>query len=470
MTLTDSLGAFPNSLTFQDSGNLLKVSDPKAKPIYCLVNRDSAFATNISHGSVIDIELGSYFSGLDTELLTAHTLSAMLLYDQSSLPIVATDSGVFDYDLASRRYVYDNLPESDIHLFAAEPSTSTIFAASTAGLLFSRHGGVWKPVSLDGIAPAGSKTGPILALVSDTDQFIALDGITGVFKHSRAGGPWSQLPFMADKQVTALALHHNGNSVSLIIGTSDGQLGVFGLLGNPNVAPSQAAGSNKIWCIASEGGLAFAGTDIGVFTNKGGLTSAWTYVAGTSSYRPVSYIIPRSSGNFLFLSNGLIYIGSLTGASTSLAFKSKALAIAFGSRFFALDDTALWNYTSSYTWLPDTNFARLYYPFIPGGLVMLRNNHLSQSDNWRAGTLVTNDHSSYAITGRVMQRLDSLQINGGQYPDVFVIRYAHELPNGQADTVHVPYWMIYYQRGVGPIMFDKVGVGTAFARRELKTP
>jgi hypothetical protein len=101
---------------------------------------------------------------------------------------------------------------------------------------------------------------------------------------------------------------------------------------------------------------------------------------------------------------------------------------------------------------------------LQGGLLLLKSNPTVDS-SWRAGTLVTANHISYPITGRLLSRLDSLVIGGKSYSDILAVRYSHELPGEMLDTKNVPYWVIYYQRGRGPIMFDRVSINGALERR-----
>lgn len=106
-----------------------------------------------------------------------------------------------------------------------------------------------------------------------------------------------------------------------------------------------------------------------------------------------------------------------------------------------------------------------------GHIVLLRANPLADS-SWRAGTVMrVADYHTFPIEARLLARLDTLSINGASYSDVLAIRYAHEFPNRSADSTDLPYWVIFYARGRGPVMFDRVYYGpsskTTFERRAL---
>jgi len=159
----------------------------------------------------------------------------------------------------------------------------------------------------------------------------------------------------------------------------------------------------------------------------------------------------------------------------SLSFSGTAISLDASSNIFAADMLTLYSHPqgTSGSWSPVPGFPLHYYPHVPGGLVLLRRNLLTTGASWRAGTLVVHENTSYTITARVLQRLDTLQIGSSKYADVFVVRYAHELLGGAPDSDAVPYWVVYYQRSAGPIMFDKVkmiGNAEQVFRKEIQSP
>ncbi|GEM_PF-3475332 len=95
-------------------------------------------------------------------------------------------------------------------------------------------------------------------------------------------------------------------------------------------------------------------------------------------------------------------------------------------------------------------------PWHSGGLVLLRSNPTADS-SWRAGTIMNgNNYAAFAVEARLLARLDSLDIGNASFADVLVVRYAHEKgANHSVDSAAAPYWVVYYARGIGPIMFDR---------------
>jgi hypothetical protein len=91
--------------------------------------------------------------------------------------------------------------------------------------------------------------------------------------------------------------------------------------------------------------------------------------------------------------------------------------------------------------------------------------------SWRAGTLVTeSDHKSYALTARLLAHYDSLRVGTQSFADVLMIRYANEKVDTQPESLAVPYWVLYFGRGVGLVMAEKVRADSVIARQVLVRP
>ncbi len=102
-----------------------------------------------------------------------------------------------------------------------------------------------------------------------------------------------------------------------------------------------------------------------------------------------------------------------------------------------------------------------------GSVVLLRENPLVDSA-WLAGILMRyGSNDTFPIEARLLSRLDTLTVSGVSYPDVLAIRYAHENSDFTVDATTVPYWVVFYARGRGPVMFDKVDGTSLSERRSL---
>ena len=455
-----------DNLTFVNNAGLLQVNDGNIKPIYCVVNSDSVYASNISTGSVIDLDYGSYFSALDTEMLLPHKMRTVAILGSSTIEI-GTDTGVFEKITSNSNYKFSGLGGRDIKLLATYSDNSTVYAVTTGdSVFFSTKGGGWQMLDLLNLP-----TGHITAFYSDSDQYAVVEGSSGVFVHPGDGSGWTIVPFLQDRRITAISSFHNGQN-GVLLGTSEGYAGACNAAGTSLSLLQQMHGSGAIHSFQTTSSATYAGTDSGLFQNTApGLTPSWQLIKTTAGYRPITKVGYRAAGGVFFLANGVVVTWDQPSGPVTAGLSASAIDLTCGTMAVAITiTTAYGRDQTGIRWSVIQDSVRYYYPYIPGGLVMLRKDQFAVGNNWRAGTLVNYDHSSYAFTGRVMQRLDALQINGKQYPDVFVIRYAHELSGSVADANHVPYWVIYYERGVGPIMFDKVGLSGQFIRREIQTP
>jgi hypothetical protein len=79
---------------------------------------------------------------------------------------------------------------------------------------------------------------------------------------------------------------------------------------------------------------------------------------------------------------------------------------------------------------------------------------LMTGSSWLAGNLYLQSNY-FPITARVMEQLDSLKVDDQAFGDVFVVRYAFEGTDG-APYPQAPYWIIYFSRGIGPVMIDRI--------------
>ena len=119
-------------------------------------------------------------------------------------------------------------------------------------------------------------------------------------------------------------------------------------------------------------------------------------------------------------------------------------------------------YANGYSLLHDSVIDPDDGSYFIGDLVLLRNNLLAGDSSWVAGTLESRNHIYYNITARMLAHFDTLQVVTGniitKYPDALMVRYKFEGTPSTSDTI--PYWIVYYVKNIGPVMFDKVTVTT----------
>jgi hypothetical protein len=468
-------------LNFTNNANgLLQVTDLTLPVLQCIVNEDSIYASGFTHGSVMDLEDGSYFSALDTEMFVSQPPQAIVTSDYpSSLIVVGTDSGIY-FSISGVPFQKGGLQSDHITALAINPNSANpvIYAGTASGGIFYAS----PPLSSTSWIPYSNPpvNGPIGQLVwlSDSKLAASVAGNSGFWISQNPGGPWSQPSYLSNKQITALGKFQTSLDTFLLVGTADGSVGAHPL--NPaktDLTPFSIGNADTVFCFSiGQTSYPAAGTVMGIYQWTGPGTNKWTQPMELSQYTPVRSLDLKNS-TVIFLSNGSVYIDTLGAARVHTLPKPTRPPQQVGLN-------------SGYTWvLTDTNYETIspvsasytsvsgfphgYWPYVPGGLVLMRNTMLAGDSSWRAGTLVTKDHQSFRITGRVLAHLDSLQIRDSlptslkSFADDLVIRYSHEHPfeNPLDDTIPY-YWIVYYAKNKGPVMFDNVRAsGTGASQR-----
>ena len=260
----------------------------------------------------------------------------------------------------------------------------------------------------------------------------------------------------------------------MIGATKDDLVGAFPLNGGGTPTTIAVAGAGKIYCFAiSPNQTLLTGAENGLY-QLDMLRNSWSIYSPLATFRQVVSLL-TSNSNFYVAANGSAYYGSFSDSSlTPITGISNGSVISLGfGNFLCVLTTGGFGFLKN-TWQPISGLDLSDYPYIVGGLVFLRNNP-DTGKSWRAGTLVTQSNwKSYAIMARVMKRLNALEINGQNYPDILMVRYAHENIGGLAESSLIPYWVIYYQKGIGPVMFEKIrtvgGIENVVEREWVKSP
>ena len=462
MTLADSNGG-QITLTFHDSSGLLFVGDGNATSLVCTLSDDSIYAANFTQGSVIDLDPYSYFSGLDTEVRLTGPPRAMIVWNNPKQPVVATDSGVFAYDAASGAFKSVGLTGIfDITALAGDSSRKILYAATASGDIWYSTGWPTLTPAWTRLPHSGLPGGSIAQFVQFNNMFYAaVDGAPGIYA-SQDGISWTQIAYLTDKQVTVIGSIVTKGASYLMAATSDGFIGVLPMSGGAPPAPVSVMGAGKVYCFGmGPTDAPFAGTDGGLY-QWDSLHNSWSAYSSLASYKHVISFL-TSASYFYFVADGITYYENFPAPTSVTPFasipNSSLIMLGLTDRLCALTTNGFdfMSSPTSGTWQAVSGLDLSNYPHVPGGLVLLRANP-DTGKSWRAGTLVTElDEQSYAIEARVMQRLNALEIHGQSYSDVLMVRYAHENPGGSPNGALVPYWMIYYQKGAGPIMFEKIG-------------
>lgn len=478
-------GSPSNTLTFSPGTNgTLDVNEAAAPTIRCIINQDSIFASGFSQSSFVGLGPGMYLSALDSEAFdTIHTSAVATTDDGSYQTIVATNAGIYFYDpTVADSFQFGGLDSSDVTALAFVSSSHEIYAATTFGTILYTSAPLNKVTTWSQYA--SSLVGPVQQLIwlRNDSLFATVKGSNGIYvANTYSGSQWTSLSFLSGSQVTTLGKYSTSNNMYLLAGTSSGQIAAHSLNTGASDAPPVTVAS-QVYCFASQSSQVFAGTSRGIYEWSGPTSNGWTSSQGLESYLQVTSIATNSS-QIIFLSNGTLFsstIGTLNPTQVYASFSSPIQQVGW-------NDSSAWvlttrNYDTARTInAPFTLVPGLpngYWPVDSGGLVLLRNTLFENDSSWRAGTLVTAGHQFYGITARVLGHLDSLRVTPASgasisYPDVIMVRYAHELSGENLDTI--PYWIIYYAKAKGPVMFDNIVPATAgsnqaptIVRRELE--
>ncbi len=458
------------SLAFSSPANgTLAVSEFGHPTIECIVNQDSIYASGFADSSILVLDPGSYFSKDTSEVFDSVPPTAITISENPSRQIiVATDSGIYFYNPGVKDSFYlGGYPNGDVTALAVNSDKGIIFAGTASGKILYTNTPISAMSVWNSYVTSGFPTDTIKQLlwVNSHDSLFATVASQPGILVSNSGNPFTSLPLFQISIVSALGKYQTASTTYLLAGTTDGQIGAISLtLGKPSVGPSRpATSSNTIYCFGSQNQTepAFAGTDSGIYEWFGQPTTLWTLEA-TLKYKPVTSLDVNSS-QIIFLYKGGIYTSPITAptATTLSAPSSRMLQVGWNA-------TNPWILTT--TGYDTENTARKIDP-IPGlpvgywhpdtgGLVLLRSNLFANDSSWRAGTLVTKDHQSHPITGHVLAHFDTLQVVTNnitkKYPDVLMVRYAHELSGANPESDIIPYWVVYYAKNIGPVMFDKI--------------
>jgi hypothetical protein len=459
------------SFTNNASG-LLEVTDGTLPQIQCIVNEDSIVALGFTLDSVMGQNNGSFFSSLDTEVLDTLLPLVSIITDNSSRQvIVGTDSGVYFLGYGNSRFQRSGTIVSSIT--ALTGNATYLYAGTAAGTILMSNlpltpSSSWS--SYSGTLQVSGSISQLLWLGGDS-LAATVAGKPGIYLWN--GSVWSPLSMFSSKQVSVLGKVQVSNTQYLLAATSDGEIGAHSLnnlVGDPSPVPLTAG---TIHCFGSTSNVAVAGTDDGVYEWSGPSGNAWNQLSNITFKGVTS--LDLDGDNLIVLSNGYIETTTLSGSTSSNLRTPNYTPQQVGwisstpwvltSRDFDTENTA----QNKYAVFP--GFSRGYWPEDTGGLVLLRDNLFANDSSWRAGTLVTNDTSSQPITARVLAHLDTLYVEANgvkdQFPDVLEVRYAFEHPGELPEVSSVPYWILYYAKNQGPVMFDKES-STGLERHEIK--
>lgn len=439
-------------------------------------NPGQVVLTEIHASSLFPLPQGAYISNGEEPKEIKFFLPVDALYFGANNAVVFSNQVSYtntSKDWQSKAWQSSSLFVSGRITAIASSPGGVLYAGNNVGTVFksSDAGNTWNT-----IRSSNSGDGETVGIVVvDTNVFVAVYN-SGVYV-SRAGLAFEQLgPTAVPPNVTGMALVYNSsqyNDNEVIVSTEDSGIW-YGTLngsgwrtrGATGIRPGDKLlglyGYNKEpkYVVTSRDGLFFTSLDTGRTWVANELTP-WaqgeeiTCVARTGDER---IFFGTSHGKIfqaLINGGGVSQIGQIDTAVNAITFSNQQLIVASAKGLSeVVSSVSNRDHLGPYEIREDT---------VEAEFVLLQSNsvELQVEDSWMAGYLyfpqVPGQNKNVPLTARVMERLDTLQALGESFTDVIAVRYAYEAYPGQPlSGMGVPYWMIYYGRGIGPVMIDEV--------------
>jgi hypothetical protein len=460
LTFADTNAVPQNLLTFSGTPSSVIATDATHGTLQCTVTSDSVYVTGFGRGSLIDTTKG-YFSALDTEVWIQPKVHAALVGEGPNI-YIANDSGMFvefQGDTLFQRWGLDGV--SDITALARREFAPDIFAATGSGVIWARDpaGATWQKL------PSLPVNGAIerIWIGPDSVLYATVHDAPGFYQYSARTGTWTHPQYLSTKSVTAFGgPFYSSSNFYLLVGCSDGTVGFY-RSDAPTLPFLQIPNGPKVnaleWKATTD--QFFIATDDGIFQSA--TTSATSFI----KIKNVTSIALVNPSSLYYVASGQIY---QYGASILPQPTNPILQLYGHSNLFVVTDSEIVRPTTSGgdLWKRVQGTPIGWWPYAPGGLKLLQKDLFSNDSSWRAGTLVDDHHHSYRVTAHVLGRLDSLQIQFNTTPptqrtygDILIVDYSYH-----SDARHE--WIVYYQRGRGPIMFDTRDGINLIDRRAIK--
>jgi hypothetical protein len=233
--------------------------------------------------------------------------------------------------------------------------------------------------------------------------------------------------------------------------------------------PQQPVTSTNMFALIANAPRVFAGTngDSVIVSSDSGRNWRPFSSSGASGHITCFASSGRDTVNYAGTSDGLLLslrVLDIGNVSTKLGLSGHISSIAVESAngyvdtvMIAGDTLSCWSKSGTgRSSLPPSTVISVTHPGVfklldaAGGLRF--------GSSWNAGYLnSTRDTVVQTLTGRVLEHLDSLVLPlkamKETRKDVFVVRYAIE-NSSQSPTIGTPYWIFYYEKGLGPVIID----------------
>ena len=493
--LTISVGGNEYSISELDVAHSL---DTSAALFTANISPDNVSLGSLSNKTILALPESSFLVS-DTAIGNRYSLLKITaISGVNGTLYAASDQGFFVYDAASGTFLRQDkgsvFPKTISMLVGREGYSGIFYAASrTEGIWRTTDGGeTWMDFSP---SPRAKSTSALLIDPYSTSLFAATD--TGMYQ--RAGMQWNSVAVsVLPKKITALAISPptlGSNNQEVFLGTDSGTVVHYSCsldynsleYGSSSRINELKVSKFPINCLEYQDGDIIAGTVEGLFRMSVSDGSGF-YSMGIQDN-----IISLTVGNTAVLAGSatgnvwLVQGYQVNSPKSQIAINKRVKTIDFyGDTSYeevALVDSLVYQAPVSFDAPLGQNWTPLYQNidsisgWLPGSFILLKNGETS----WPCGSILTTTGGiarGFVYTARFIQHADSLVLGKIAYHDVIVMRYAVE-KNGtsgsasvsppDADNSSVPEYLIYFQRGVGPVRIEKSQQGKPIEIRSLSS-
>ena len=379
----------------------------------------------------------------------------------SSLVIASNDSaGLFYSTNAGDNWKKSSStpvkPTDPVILFAAV-NGNAYAATYTGNLITSTNGSSWK--FAEQFYP-----NRVLAIATDRSTgnlFVSMSNNV-VYRLNQSSGKLDTIRSHSGQQFTSLAYlaidSSRGQNV-LVGGTANGLfyhlLSQFGIDSGWNLSKNITSGNVR--SIVATDSVFFSTVGDRVNTSSDGVT--WQSLPGIDTGM---LVFDSGLNTISWTKHG--QFNSLNGNSNILPLGKRIINdfTAFDGNYFAATDSGVYSVLyQTQNWAASSSglgVIQLHGADIPGSIVLLHSvsGGISIDSSWQACTLINSLlNKEFPITARIIAHLDHVTMHDStQYNDVIEVQYSFE--QGTKPSPSIPYWQIYYAKGIGPIIIYEI--------------
>lgn len=430
--------------------------------ITCRVDSRKVAITNLESSALFPLPPGAFLSAYPDTRVIVQDLPISVIHSYGSGAFAVSSNELYRMSNGKWQKIPFQ-PIGSITAFATTPGAARMhFLGTSQGAIYaSPQGEVWTLIKQP-------SQGPVVALAASAEKHVyaAIRG-EGVFVNRGGGTTFSSFgqTRIPSLKLTGIALDASGDRV--FVSTLDLGLVTTSASGSTSwVFPEltgQAAPVDLVSLKAVENSLVVGSASGYLYLTKKLSTIEWWKATPGAPGDSMLFVDYRGSGVVLgATASGKIYqwtlgsnsramLADLQRRPTGLTVHEGNIWVSSAKGLFVIVNDSLMPVGPREEHIDDT----------PGELVLLQtpaDDTLQIGDTWAAGNLVLPQSSlgqkTFPITARVVDRLDTIKVDGMTFSNVIGIRYAFEY---NASPVQLaPYWMIYYSKSIGPVLIDQL--------------